>query len=384
MIRTIHFRLALLLVLIAQMPVCSQTQKASGLFGSKRRSVGISNYYIKLNTQDGLTSLCGIIEWKVDSLIGREPSPAVRKTLSNLKYQLIVVMANTTLHTDPVVGALDTWALLQQLVQYFSEERSDTLYHWHNREIRRTLEKFEDGYDLWLSPYISDQVRQELQEFSRRFPIQNERFIRRSVVPSMSAWISEDELRLKSSVLTMADLMRDLSYRMNFYAEMVPKQTLWQVEGAISGFMPKDTLSKLVTSTNEVMNATVQLMENVEALVGYNRDTILSQLDYLRIESFNAIRQERIAAFESVANEREVVLKTLQQERMALENFFTRERIAALEEVDRMGRDLLAESIPVGKELIDYIFFRVLFALTVIGFFILGGIFLYRRRSSPV
>jgi hypothetical protein len=343
----------------------------------------MSNYYIKLNTQDALTSLCGILEWQVDSLIVQEPNPVLKNTLVDLKYHLTLVLANTTLHSDPLVGALDTWALLHQLVNYFSEQGSDTLYNRHNREILRTLEKFMDGYDRWLSPYVSDQIRQQLKVFYERFPIQDERFNRRSVVPFISSWISEDELRLKSSLLTMADLMRDLSFRMNFYAEMVPKQTLWQVEGAISGFMPKDTLSKLVTSTNEVMNATVQLMENVEALVGYNRDTIFSHLDYLRIESFNAIRQERIAAFESVAGEREILLKTLQQERMALEDFVTRERIAALEEVDRMGRDLLSESVPVGKELIDYIFFRVLIVIMAMGFFILVGIFLYRRRSYP-
>ena len=384
MINKTSFLIVLLLAVAIGDPTFAQNLDKSGLFGGRRQRVDMSNYYIKLNTQDALMSICGIIEWKVDSLINQEPNPPVRNALVELKYHLTLVLANTALHSDPLVGALDTWALLHQLVNYFSEEDSYGLYNNYNVEIARTLQQFLEGYEQWLSSYVSDQVRQQLIMFSDRFPIQDERFNRRSVVPMLSAWISEAELRLKSSLLTMADLMRDISFRMNFYAEMVPKQTLWQVEGTVAGLMPKDTLSMLVTSVNEMMKTSRQLMEDVEELIGFNRDTILSNLSYQRIESFKTIREERIAAFESIALEREVLLETFQQERLAIEKFVTQERIVALDEVNRMSRELMAGTVPLGKELIDYIFFRAVIALTVLGCFVLAAILLFRRRGSSV
>ena len=346
---------------------------------SKRKEFDLNNYYITINLQNSLMLTSGLLEWKFDSLIRIETSSPTRANLGKLKYNLISVITKTTLHSDPLVGALDSWALAHQLVYYFSNPSLDSLYGSNRVVILRLLDRYLDGYKRELAPYVSDQNKLQVALFAERNPILDERLNRRSIVPQLAAWIASDELRLKSSLLTMTDLMRDLSFRLNYLSEMVPKQTQWQFESAMEEIIPKDSLASMMNNSQHLMTRATEMLEQMDSLINFNRDTLLSVIDYQRIVSLRFLQQERIAMIKAMSKEREVLVETLQEERLAMQQFATQEREAVTESMRDIGNEIMGKSIPVGKELIDYIFIRSFLLVGLLGLLIIIGIVVLKK-----
>ena len=357
-------------------------QEKRGLLEKKRTDAAISNYYITLNLEDGLLRITGLIEWQIDSLVAIEQNARVRNNLMHLKYDLISVLTRSTFNSDPLMAALDTWALDYQLVNYLASKACDELYNNHNRVIRTTMLQDLASFEKGLGPYISGASKQELKNFADENPIYNERLHRKTVVGAISAWVSEDELRLKSGLLTMTDLMRDMSFRLNYFSEMLPKQARWQVESSLSEFTPKDSLLLLLKSTNRLMMSSAQLVERADELIAFNRDTLLSAIDYERIAAMRALKQERVEVLKAMSSQRELVMNGLQEERKALELFATSERIATLSEIKKISREMMTDTIPLGKTLIDYVFVRSLMLIGLLGFFILAGMVIWKRKEK--
>jgi len=360
----------------------SSGQDNAGIFDNKRKEVDISNYYITLNLQDALNGITAAVEWKVDSLIKTETNPAIQNNLILLKYNLITVLSRTAFHSDPLIGALDTWALGYQLTDYFSGSRCDSLYGRHCVVLKDMLTRYTAGYERTLSKYVSEKNRQDLKSFATNHPITNDNLSRKTVVTYVSAWVSEDELRLKSGLLTMTDLLRDMSFRLQYYSELLPKQTKWQMENSWRTYMGTDSLTTLISTLQQVLDVSARTLEKSETIINFNRDTVLANINHQRILSFQAIRNERIAVLDAVANERAILLETLQAERKAMQEYMSQERSAAMTDMKGISHDMLDQTVPVGKELIDYIFWKVLIIVAVLGIFFMGGLFLHKRRAT--
>lgn len=358
-----------------------QKQKDRGLLESKRKEFDLNNYYITLNLQNALVLATGVLEWRLDSLVQTEGSSAIRSNLVKLKYNLISVISKTTLHSDPLVGALDSWTLAQQLVNYFSDSSLDALYRSNRNALLISMKRYLAAYEKALSPYVSEQNREQVATFAANNPILDAQLNRRSIVPQLAAWVSSDELRLKSSLLTMTDLMRDLSFRLNFYSEMIPKQARWQIESAMDEILPKDSLAVLIYDSKHLMHKATHTLETMDSLINVNRDTLLSVIDYQRIVSLRFLQQERIAMVNAMGGEREMMVKALQEERQAMQQFASGEREAMTEDMRDIGNEMMGKSIPVGKELIDYIFLRSLLLIGLLGLLTLAGIVIVRKMK---
>lgn len=360
----------------------STAQENTGLFGEKRKKVDLSNYYLTLNLQDALNNVAGSIEWKVDSLIKIESNPTVQTNLILLKYNLITVLARTAFHSDPLIGALDTWALAYQLEDYFASTHCDSLYVRHCDLLSDAMRRYSANYEMMLSKYVSETNRQDLKTFAKNNPIRNDNLSRKSVVPIVSAWVSEDNLRLKSGLLTMTDLMRDMSFRLQFYSELLPKQTKWQMENSWRTYMGPDSLKYLMKTVQHILDVSATTLDKSEGIIDFNRDTVLANINYQRILSFQAIRNERIAVLEAMAKERAIVLETLQSERKAMQEYMSQERAAAMADMKDMGHGMMDQTIPVGKELVDYIFWKALIIVMILGTFFMAGSLLVKRRAA--
>jgi hypothetical protein len=238
------------------------------------------------------------------------------------------------------------------------------------------------GYEKALSKYVSEQNQQDLKNFSKNHPILNDNLSRKSVVTSVSAWVTEDELRLKSGLLTMTDLLRDMSFRLQYYSEMLPKQTKWQMENSWRTYMGSDSLTTLISTMQQVLDVSARTLEKSEAIINYNRDTVLSNINYQRILSFQAIRNERIAVLDALTKERAIFLETLQNERKAMQEYMSQERAAAMADMKEMGHGMMDQTLPVGKELVDYIFWKVLMVVAIVGIFFMAGSLLIKRRAA--
>ena len=173
-------------LLLSAFHFCVGQKRSGDLLESKRKEFDLNNYYITLNLQNALVLTSGVLEWKFDSLIRSEGSSHIRSNLVKLKYNLISVITKTTLHSDPLVGALDSWALAHQLVNYFSNPLQDALCGSNRAVILHLMDRYLDAYARGLSPYVSEQNRQQVASFAERNPILDERLNRRSIVPQLA------------------------------------------------------------------------------------------------------------------------------------------------------------------------------------------------------
>jgi hypothetical protein len=65
-----------------------------------------------------------------------------------------------------------------------------------------------------------------------------------------------------------------------------------------------------------------------------------------------------------------------------MQEYLSQERATAMTDMKGMGHDMMDQTLPVGKELIDYIFWKALILVAVIGAFCMGALFLYKRRAT--
>lgn len=374
--------LSTLLVLFSILgPCCAQTGRETKVFEDERRDIALTNYYIALNLHSLLDRYTEKVAWTVDSLTQTETDQEIRQNLRLLKYNLVNVLAKTSFHADPLAGALDSWVLGYQLSNYFGQPACPARYGHHCEDLRALFRQYTQAYEKGLDAYIPDSLTVKAQQFARNHPIENTQLGRASVIPRLSAWLSEDELRIKSSLFTMTDLLRDLTFRMEYYAEMLPKQTQWQIEHELGAILPEDSLSAVVRDAHELLRLTTQTLAKTEALINANRDTLLYTIDYQRTASFRELRRERIAAFETLAQERALILEAVRLEREALQAFIEAQRIATMADAQVLTSEALLDTKEIGKELIDYVFLRVLLLMLLSGIIVAILVWFYRKRQ---
>ncbi|HBH25489.1 MAG TPA: hypothetical protein DDY13_18990 [Cytophagales bacterium] len=356
-----------------------QAQEKKGAFKRKRKKVEVSNYYVAINIHDALTYYTGKLEWTIDSLRNIEDDPQIRNNLTFLKYTTTNAISRASLHNDPVAAALDTWALTYQMENYFNDEGATSKYGNSTDELANIFVDFRNDYEADYQKYINEKAIGELKAFAESNPIENDLLNRKSVSPNLSEWLGEESLGLKGGLLTVTDLVRDLNNRLEYFAEMLPKQTKWQVEYELGEFMTEDSLGIFLDNISNTLMETSQFLGNTESLINYNRDTLLANIEYQRLATLYAIRQERIETMETLAEEREIIMEALQNERLAVQDFASGERAILMADVEELSGRLIDQSTTIGKELIDYIFFKVIILLVIVGLFFVGGVVLWKK-----
>jgi hypothetical protein len=339
----------------------------------------VSNYYVAINIHDALTYYTGKLEWTIDSLRNIEDDPQIRNNLTFLKYTTTNAISRASLHNDPVAAALDTWALTYQMENYFNDEGATSKYGNSTDELANIFVDFRNDYEADYQKYINEKAIGELKAFAESNPIENDLLNRKSVSPNLSEWLGEESLGLKGGLLTVTDLVRDLNNRLEYFAEMLPKQTKWQVEYELGEFMTEDSLGIFLDNISNTLMETSQFLGNTESLINYNRDTLLANIEYQRLATLYAIRQERIETMETLAEEREIIMEALQNERLAVQDFASGERAILMADVEELSGRLIDQSTTIGKELIDYIFFKVIILLVIVGLFFVGGVVLWKK-----
>ncbi|GEM_PF-3466978 len=357
----------------------AQMENDINIFSKKRKKVALDNYYLAMNAYSDLVWYTGVIEWKADSVIKLESDPAIRKNLIHLKYNLVNELSKACFHTDPIVSALDTWALTFQLLNYFGDEKCDQLYPNHCKVFQNIFDRLELDFASNYREYIGEENKNRLINFANNHPIYNDNLHRESVVPYLSKWASDDNKGLMGGVSSMNNMVRDMTNRMEFYMEMMPKQTKWQIESSLPDLPSVDSLDEVIHEMRGLLKQSAHVLGKTEDIIDFNRDSILANVNYQRIVSLQMIRNERIAVMETIAGEREILLDAVQKEREAIEKFASGEREAAMNDMKLMSADMMSQSTGVGKELIDYIFYKVIILTIVLSIGLLIAIVLIKK-----
>ncbi len=371
-------RMLILLCVLCPLSILhAQTKKK--LLERQRKQFELSNYYLSMNMNALLTGYTGLIEYKLDSVTAQETSPDLRARQVFLKSAIITSMSQTAFHSDPLAAAIDTWALCYQLTDYFDSRECREEYGAACTESKEIFDLLAMNFRNGLEDFIDEEDLNGVRTFASNHPIMDNYLNRRSIIYEISDWISEEELRLKSGLLNMNDLMRDLSNQLEYYAATIPKQTMWQLDQRIAEFGATDSVALLMEDMRRMLSATSLLLENSDALIRENRDTLFFTIDTQRRLTLAMLRQERVALLEAMSLERQAVLEALHQEREEAQAFVDQQREAMIGDVNTLSNDMVSLSVASGKEMVDYVFFKLLILTAILGLVIILGIVAYKR-----
>jgi hypothetical protein len=366
-----------LFAVIIAFTVNAQSKKK--LQESQRAQFDLNSYYIAMNVNELLTAYTSRIEFQMDSIMAMEESADVRTRQLFLKSTLVTLISQTAFHSDPLAAAIDSWAMCYQLADYFETSDCAEEYGMACPAMRSLFLNYASRYDTGLSDHISEEDQEGLRKFAANYPIIDSYLTRRSIIYEISSYISNEQLRLKTGLINMNALVRDVSNQLEYYSTVLPKQTMWQMDMRLGEFIQSDSMALLMNDLRRTLNATASLLEKSEELLQYNRDTILSNVDYQRRVTMASISRERIEALNAISAEREAVLQSFRTERIEAQQFMQQQREFLSEDMTKMTTGALEQSTGVGKALVDYVFLRILILTGILGILVFAGIWFLKK-----
>ncbi len=369
--------ICILCVLGIAITVNAQSKKK--LQESQRAQFDLNNYYISMNVNELLTAYTSRIEFQMDSIMAIEESATMRTQQLFLKSTLVTSVSQAAFHSDPLAAAIDSWAMCYQLANYFESSDCAAEYGMACPVMRDLFMNYASRYDIGLSDHISEEDQEGIRRFASNYPVIDSYLTRRSIIYEISSYISNEQLRLKTGLMNMNALVRDVSNQLEYYSTVLPKQTMWQMDMRLGEFIRPDSMALLMHDMRRTLNATASLLEKSEELLEQNRDTILANVDYQRRVTMSSISRERIEALNAISAEREAVLQSFRTERIEAQQFMQEQREFLSEDMFNMTSSALEQSTGVGKELVDYVFFRILILTAILAVLIFGGIWFLKK-----
>ncbi|MEJ2004325.1 MAG: hypothetical protein P8X57_05020 [Cyclobacteriaceae bacterium] len=366
-------------ILMAGIVFNANAQNRNKLQESQRAQFDLNNYYISMNVNELLTAYTSRIEYQMDSLMEIESSPEFRTRQLFLKSTLINTISQTAFHSDPLAAAIDSWAMCYQLADYFDTSDCAAEYGIACPVMQNLFLNYASRYETGLSDHISEEDQNGLRLFSQQYPIIDNYLTRRSIIYEISSYISNEQLRLKTGLINMNALVRDVSNQLEYYSAMLPKQTMWEMDMRMGEFIRPDSMALLMHDMRRTLNATAGLLEKSEELLKYNRDTLLANVDYQRRLTMSSISNERIEALSAISTEREAVLNSLRNERMEVQQFMSEQRELLSRDMTAMTGGMLDQTEGIGKGLVDYVFYRVLILTGILVLMVFAGIWFLKR-----
>ncbi len=244
---------------------------------------------------------------------------------------------------DPAVGLVDVWALCVQQWNYFKTGPGSAEFGEHQHfalaASRTTLDQIEAiASRVAIGPEY-ETVRTNIYRWAADNPLENILFARISTTPLSAAALGGHPSGIFSSVGNMADEVRDLSARLNVYAELLPKQARWQAALLLSA--EAGDLSLLETMRNIERHAAgikdiVVFLDSTKAFL----DAMPALLTGERQAVMADIARERIAVMQELDSLLALTLRAIAAERAAVMGGITQERIATLQELDAIATRL--------------------------------------------
>ena len=266
-------------------------------------SVGAADLRARVN--DLADRLAGALERMADRIGTESRDPKVRRRALAFKVEAIPAVYTAAYRSDPLVAAVDTWALAFQVKEYvetgagrdaFGTEQP--LARAQARELLADADASVRG--MTASQEAFDAARVKVQSWVAKHPIEHALSSRSSVAPVLAEWRSEDRNAFLA-VGEVTDTIQNVSERLNTYAAQLPRQVRWQAELLVAELADEHDGPGLLGAAGQAVREILASERHavLEDVNGQRQQT----LDYLtaeRVAALAALRQERVDALTAV------------------------------------------------------------------------------------
>lgn len=337
----------------------------------------------RMLTREFAANFAARVEVAADGIATRSGDSAVQ--LNALRWKLGASKASQHAATQmaPMMALLDTWALTEQMRQFFDTGAGAMLFGEEQTAAREVAEKLATDAERLVRGLTSKSELERYQPFVERYarehPLTDLGFARASVVDQ---WVAEthQESSLLETVGTVSQSMSDVSDRMRMYGESAPSQAVWEARLAIreSGFAPDD-LSRAFAAADESLDRLSRLAESgpeqLRAGIADLRASMLVVSDRFDVSWAKMMR--------TVQQEREALAANVREEREAAVLAFDAQRAAFAQDATRFADQAIASGGAQMRELAhEMMLYGILLYVVILGAPFALGYFVGRLRGA--
>ncbi len=323
----------------------------------------------QLRTQDydfsahfrALVTICA------DEIIAESNDDAIRRRALLWKLNAVQAARSAAFHHDPLVALYDLWALTLQQRDYFTQGNGVAMLVDRQRCAASISNQLADDVarlarSVTTSGDVSE-MRNWLEQWAERNPIQSDLLIRRSAASDISALAPQAPHKGMQAVESLEETSRDLADRITILSTDLPSEARWQAEFLINAIF-EERLEGSIEQISRTFGRVNLLLDELEPFMDNQRDAFAGALERERTALVDAATVAGDSLQQGVEAERSALLSSIHEE-MA---WWTGELNAT------------------GRALIDHLFVRalefvfILLAIALIVYLLLG-----RRppRSRP-
>jgi len=398
-----RYQLRRVLVLAVAIPLglgCATAgaAKKKESFLKNPEGIEISRAELRIRVRSLALPLSGMIEETADGVVAISDNPAVRRTSLLWKINGIPALQAALFQPDPLAALLDAWALIAQMRNSVVSGPAVALPEDVKSEALHTLAQMEAELSKvaqLLGPSDAvEELRRDVESWAAANPIDHSLATRPPTSGEMARLTADNKLGIRKTVAVANETMSDLATRMDVYTTFMPKQARWQAEYLVGQMMSGEDLGAVIRDFAQLSAAVDRMSQTVAlapGLVSAERAAVLEALQAERIAAFESISDDLAATMEFISRERieiftthlqaerEAILEAIAQERTIALEALHEERIAALDQVQGMTEEVVAESM---EDLVDHFFIRAA-QLGIVVLLICGiGYWLLQRRST--
>ncbi len=333
----------------------------------------VSSTELKVRVYTLADRLAGMVENAADRIREESSDPGVRHRALIWKADAIPEIYRAAFWPDPLASSLDLWALLRQMELYFEEGAGRETFGPEQSIALDTVKKMEAlGEEMAASvvrfPERLARLRNAVDTFGRSYPIEGNFSSRRSVGAHVAEFFDPGSQGAFSAIGEAADMVSDVSVRLNTYATTLPRQARWQGELLVNGVLQ----SAEATQTLKELNAIGDTARRADALLGDVPGTVEAAIAPAREALagereavFASVDRQRLALTDSLTKERQTLVAAIETQRAAVMADVARERAAILSEADAIARRALSDVSGRARGVVDYVFWRLMILLGV-------------------
>ncbi len=359
------YRIAVLVIMIgiSSHSYSQKKGKQTPLMKTLEQPIEISAFELRLNMNEFFILFSGVVEESADSIATSAQDPLIKQNALLWKMYAIPTAQRSVMVSDPFAAFTDAAALSIQMLRFFEEGKGQDLFgEWQFIAISASRKLWKEIKSIGTKLSYDRDITQgvELMEnYSKNNPIRSLYFTRRSTLPLQAKFIEVEKVKLKALAENLTAGFEELSTRLNFYTEALPKQVRWQSEYMLGEILSNQNVQERIDSLMSLMSIAERLAvvaESTSNLVDMQREAVMDDIRKERIIILNTLHQERVDVSSDLGQARDQIMDDIWEN-------ISRERLAAFEDVE----GILARAVELSFEKVDALTTKI-FKLALLAF----------------
>jgi hypothetical protein len=286
---------------------------------------------IQIRVSEFSSHFAHTVEASADEIRSQTTDSTIRSRALVWKIYAISECQSAATSADPLMAIIDMWTFVLQMADYFETGEGKNIFGELQPIAVNTARSLEEQMVNMVKEKALPEGIALMQDFvndwAEKHPIKTRFYTRDSTLPLLTDIYRVSQ---RGAMDTMGDIdqgIRDVSDRIWFLADNLPRQIRWQaeylMETTVSGQKMEETLNNVNTLVKSI-DRMARVVEQSPELIERERTAVFAE-----------IREERKEVLESIDKQRTETIQVLNEEILLAIKALHEERIATVEDVSK-------------------------------------------------